>query len=390
MLKQGGFVLLKAISQDYYNLLLNNVAKKIYNNKATITDFMDIVNKENKIYRDLVFNIVDLGYNDLVEGNYEKVEYARKHLKMFNYSFDDLLYEKLKENGNYKIISDVLVDKVKLEHLKNSIIYNLFPRENNDKMMNNTPIEQEIVNKIIDSNKEESIRKMYLDKFVRVSDEVIRNINEINSEERNAPISNCIKEIFHYQLIDNKVISKDTFIDYIKNNSLDNFLFLSGNNNLNLLKYLDFSDYEIYKLVKDNIKHEHNLFPKPFFKDAYSLENLYFRNFKDCEVLKEEKEYLTLNDYNLDITGFSKEKIEILKETISFILNNKTNKISEDMLNKLNTQLNTEMKIENLTKVCIETKAILIKDVSEKEFIEIQNRNKSKIIDDFANKIREL
>ena len=368
MKKDEVFKIIKIINEGFYNKLIEGVVRDLLNGKIQLKDFT-----EKSIYSNTVLDLkekaIDLLYKDLLNGNYDNINNQVKNIDNIFFNFNDLIIDKILENKNYKLLNDILMDNKNLSILQYHLVAKIFHRDILDKETS------ELIKQIIDtnSNSEQYLKNKYISNLLK----------DINQETIDWIFREDIKMIsnqyFESHFDNNVVFTKDDFKEFVLvkiKPTNDLFYIINPHFSLDILEYLEFTKYEKYEMLKD--------YPFDSIKRIFNEEEL-----KDYN-LEETKEILNLHNYKIDITDFSEKKLKILKEAILDICNTKDKSIKIGMLDKLNKQLNLQIKPENLTTNFVKSKEKNLKDISKEEFEKIEKDVNDKIALKIEEKIREL
>lgn len=382
MIKDTAFKFLKVINKNYYEKLQDNLAEEIYKKEQ---DPFSSEYKEINFFKEINQKVLDLGYNDLINKNYDNFNLINN---INNINVGEYYLLLLQKNNKYDIISDVLLNKDdNLSSLKKEFNDLLFPkfvdidrydveRYVYNKIIRNSEYQQKELKNIIDIDNKE-IKNMYIKELLRAIKDCFNNLyfETIHQKKIEA------KDLLDLHLKDNLIVSKDDIKSFLIKFYQNNYNVIKDNVLLlEILEYTEFSNYEKYKFIKNNN-----------FKDEYLIKYFLEENLEELSnELKVEKKYLELNNKEIDVSTFSTEKIQNLIDTISFINDTKDNSSKTIMLEKLNNQLNQNITIENLTSnIYIKTNYEL-KDISKEEFEKIEFKIKEKELEEFDNKLSGL
>ena len=117
MLGELDYKVLKFVSKSYYNKLITNIAKEVYENKINLIE--DIYYEYKAPFRgqfisEINNKLKEIIYNDLTNSNYDKLLEFRqqnKNSNVFNEVFE-MYIKKVIENKDYNLLNDILMDKV--------------------------------------------------------------------------------------------------------------------------------------------------------------------------------------------------------------------------------------------------------------------------------------
>lgn len=382
-MKENLFKVTKYINENFYNKMINNISNDIYQNKKNINDvFKDLLYKDD-LYINIKNKIIELGYEDLLNGNYENL------IKFNNLEYDLYLSicKKLIDDNKYEIIYNILIDNVDIGTFNNKLKEEIFPIykdkfENRYKfgdIINNTIENQNVIYNILKLNlNNNKIKELYIKHLFKSFNDYVKYHSNLEEDI----LLKDLKFLFEKNYNNNIICDKNELKNFIKDNFYTYKIFNSNILMLSMFNYLNIDSFEEYTMIKNY----------PFKDNDNTLDNYYLEErFNGFNDIKQDIKFLILdNDFKVDVSNFSNKTIDGIIYNLKNINEIKDKNLKINLLNKLNQQLNSNIQINDLTNEIEFYKKIELKEVTKEEFEMFTKEINNKNFDNLELKINEI
>lgn len=380
------FSFIKNINENFYDKLITNLSRDIYLKEKELKDVVGTTPfAQNTLYQDVLNKLYLFVYEDLKNENYD-------NLKKFNHDNNIVwseIYKIALNKLDFKLIHDIVTNKNNISngYLINGFNASLYPTINFSKditkkytrtITNNSTADQMLFTNVMEIAKTEEERENFKKNYIK---EIFYSLDTILEYEKYYQLE--ILEMLTSNLNKNLIVKKEDINKYLLTNNFDKNPIFHNNLLIDILNYSTLNSYERYSVIKEcskNIKTQ-----------DYTNNNL-IEEIKKYEEygLKIDNKYLSLKNYNLNINNMSDKKIEILKDLIITISITKDIDIKEDMLNKLNDKLETNLRLDHITSEFYQFQKSELKDLTKEEFDKIEQEYKEQQLEKFNTNLKEI
>lgn len=343
----------------YYDNLVNNSAKEIYDGKIFIDDISN-----NRSIIDINEKLVDIAYKDLKNGNIDK--FVNFNLKQ-HLIFDTNFFNKIIENKDYELLSDILSsDKFDNTKIKNKLINNIRDSFNNS------------------SKRDDLLSNLYL--------------SEKNKET-------IIKQFFIATNIDfNKIIHSrsnkyDSKLDFFKesveiyNQKFGNVKGMELINNIDINPLDKLNPYFVMAILQDNkLSDVESFFELKKRFDFYYHSEEYKDLFKNINFssLTNNINYLYNGETNIELS--KNTNINLMQELIEQIKSESSFDNKKIMINKFNEHfslIDVKLNLDNISNTFTTTKENF-ENLSKEKVEEIFEKSNQERIISFESKLNSI
>lgn len=386
------------ISNSYYDNLITNIAKELYKEDKNLSKLITNPNEDpfqRKLIVDIDTKLVDFIYNDLINHkNLRPSEIKQEYAS--NQVLKQLIY-----NNDFNILKDILINKdFESSKLKELLTKELYPStfkqnfEHNyshyivqidSKLNQKLDLLNNILNNVtIDQKKKITMdyTKSLINSIYEISKDQINDKNEINwctIEEQMKVYESNLNQYIDYQNIFNKdyltkIISIFVYTN-INNKDEINDVYL-----LSILNYCGLKKETQFEILKECYNHSDAIL-KTFLHDIENKED-FFNNKILLKISRNNNDFV-------DLTKFSEERINLLKDLINLIKEETSLKYKENMIESLNNKFHLNVKLENLDYIMFVSENT-IKDLDKDQFKDLYYESNNERLLKFEEKLSSV
>lgn len=386
------------ISNSYYDNLITNIAKELYKEDKNLSKLITNPNEDpfqRKLIVDIDTKLVDFIYNDLINHkNLRPSEIKQEYTS--NQVLKQLIY-----NNDFNILKDILINKdFESSKLKELLTKELYPstfKQNfeynyshyivqiDSKLNQKLDLLNNILNHItIDQKKKITIdyTKSLINSIYEISKDQIDDKNEINwctIEEQIKVYESNLNQYIDYQNIFNKdYLTK--IISIFVNTNINNKDEINDVYLLSILNYCGLKKETQFEILKECYNHSDAIL-KTFLHDIENKED-FFNNKILLKISRNNNDFV-------DLTKFSEERINLLKDLINLIKEETSLKYKENMIESLNNKFHLNVKLENLDYIMFVSENT-IKDLDKDQFKDLYYESNNERLLKFEEKLSSV